>query len=974
MATLPSLRRLRARLHQIVRLVHDDARRAWASARQVVHFGRWQILSLCTVIALTTSICLEEFAALDSNRYVFPVLISLWLLCLLTFRLNWPPAFRDLVRPFPSPNLWLLITGAAFLLYPWSETLQTFGSFPLIIFVVMVDLLIWAALKRRFELVALPAGLGLLAFAWLWELAGRKSVVVLPVDLPGVRDAQFTPEGTAKSLLHAITNFQWREPPLAEEPTVVPQMAKGKEVLAHAFLLSELGSHPLPERSQSVLQDAPHILSDAELGGVHLEPVYHALRHLRHEPTIEAQILIGKDGSLTLGLRRSDFEPSCFSEDLPENLLKFSEDLPERLSSSNPEGGGRGVLRDLYAIVKADLAEEQETEKKGMEECNPRWADLLRKWLGVSDTPTEQDERISNVTAVGLRPEEQLTQLIDRAVLEGMNKIDPEFLGLYYEENNRSESALRYYKTALPFAIRQATEDEHASLSARMRVAYLLIAIANLEVSPRPDKEKPWENRAKAAFESAKKHYAVAVALVPEDARAHALRGRFLVLNTMALVREKAAESKVAQEDYQQAQQEFKKALNWVVGVKLRSDLGVVPTARLRAFSYRNLAYALAHKAEMLTSPPSDIELNQAKEFLTESVQEASNEYLAKGGSREVVKNCLALRREPETRLKECAAKSLGDKSPDYAEVLGVLGYIRLMRGGRDNCELSLLEFDVASDILSGLGDYERHLLVADPYVDALKTCGDADLTSLHRSIRDLLLAYENYRRGNYDESANKLGTAFTVAKGLSERLLRAGELSTSQIIVMFSATLAYDRGLVLRHWACEVREKLDDQERRAKRREAKSEVDTAIRLDRKKWEALGYRAKLVAMAPETTPAELVQVIADARKTARDKPHEADSRIALGAAELRQGDLDSALESFEEAAKLAPRDPEVHHWLGFALMQNNKDTIERAKDEWQYSKVLDPERWPLFVNPLPGCGPIMGPRRTTASPVGPGKH
>lgn len=912
---------------------------------------RWRILGIGSAIASIASLCLEWVAGYGSNRYVFPILIGASLLCVLAFKFDSPPRLRDLTRPFPSPNLWLLVTGALFLLYPFSRTLRTFGSLPLLIFVALLDLFIWSTSKRTLELLALPAGLGLLVFAWLWELAGRESIVVLPVDLPAVQNAQFTSEGTSKTLLHAIVTFPPPEPSLVKGVSRAP----AREQLPSEFFPEELELNPNPGSGETVLQDAPHILSDTELGGVHLEPVYHTLRHLRHEPTIEAQILIGREGSLTLALRRSDFPAPCFSETLSDKLLAL-----------HIKGQGRKAAQELQALVDRDLTDQRKTKKKRSEECNPLWPDRLRKLLGLSEFPTEQDERISNVTVVGLRPEEQLTQLVDRAVLEGMGKIEPEFLGLFYSTNHRSESALRYYREALPYAVQRLTA-RHARLSDRIRLAHLLIAIANLELLPTADKDTQPEQVARD-FNVAKGHYAMAVAVAPEDARTHALEGRFLVTNAVTLLKDSLVKNEDANELYRQAEAQFLEVVRREPS-ELEAQLGTVTSADLRSDSYRSLAYAKVGEAQILSPSRRAALLEAAEQYLEASVQESYAEYLAEGYRQKSGEECLDFIDKQEypkklEKIEKCAAKSLEREPADYAEVLEILGDINLLR---DNCEASLIAFDRAEDVALSLKDSERLLRIEGPYGEASKECGNgvwkkrAPLKRLAQEVTgDVALAHYLYDRHRYLDASKKLEDAF----GLTRQMPRAVDLNREQMLGLRAAlnlsgaAIAHFRGRVLMDRACDARERLGSGERDTLRVKARVAFEAAISLGDNRLEAVRYRARLLAMAPEATAAELARAFADATEAARAVPDEPDRKKVVGLLDLARGQLDDAVSTFEQATRLARHDPEAHYLLGFTLMQEGK--IERAQDEWEYARVLDPELWPYLARPLPGCGPRMG--------------
>lgn len=943
----------------------------------ISRFPAWQILLACSMFAGLVSLVLKRLTDWNSDHYVYPILIGIWFFFFLRLLLKRPYRtekesgvqkpfeVNGLLRPFTRWNLYFFLMGSLFLLYPFSATLQNIGALPLFVFVALLDGLFSTIRKRHgFTLAALSGSIGLVIFAWLWELAGTTDLVVLPVDLPKVQDAQFTPEGATKTLLTAITNFPPREAPVTQPPETTrgSQGPKEKEkpfIPSSTSLAAELGRTGLPGGREDILHDTPHLIGLAELGGVPLEPVYHALRHLRHMPTLEAQILVGRDDSLTLGLRRSDFPPSCYSEQLPEKLLDHE-----------PKHEGKRALQELQKIIRDDIADELKTEKRHAVECNPPWNRRVLKFFGVSDLPGEQDERISNVTAVGLRPDEQLTQLIDRALLEGMDRIFPEKLGLFHDARGRPDSALVYYRQALPRVVQQASE-EGGNARSRLRVAQLLIRIADLEAKPKKVKDekgnnKKWEETATEAFQNAKRHFDAAVALVPEDPGAHALLGYFLLHSTMALLRDELVDKNKALYNYAESEKAFWKAIElscpscpprnpvpdtgkgaeafWR-GVKLRSETASAPehgkefTQDLLIFSLKNLALALVVQAQLQepTDPRREGRIKGASSAL------------------DVAKNLL--RKKDEGKYEDLK-QDPEELDPDILATRGRISWVH------NECAEAKSKFDQASSIIINWWDLDRLLLLEEAHQPALQQCGTKDdYPDFHSALYSLALARDHYQRANYDKSANDLANGRQAATNLNRRV---------------QAIFPRLRATVLLTQACDRQADLDEKRRDNLRQEADSQLSTAItvltkrepgepvpkELDSTLWEAKSDRAELLAMSPpQPRPRALRIALADATQAAANEPDKTEFKKALGTVQLRQGDLSGALKTFQQAAKLdsfmsRSFDPEVHYLLGFALMEDGAD--QRASDEWKFAKSLDPDRWPYLSNPLPGCGPIFG--------------
>jgi hypothetical protein len=256
---------------------------AWSGLRprlgQALRLLRETFPLVVLLFAAFSSAALQDLYGWDSNRYVFPILASLSFLWILLRQLEPPHQLMDALQPFPSRNLYCFLVASAFAFYPFSLALRNIGVLPLLIGAALVDAIVYATKNRGLELGTLTAAIGLLIFAWLWELAGRPDRVVLPVDLPEMVNHQFTSEGVTNALLNAIDGFPAQEPSLVSNrdtkqngdslPHVTPDISEVSN-----FSMGRVG-RPFFELEQGALLDAPHVIGKAQLGGVNLEPLYH---------------------------------------------------------------------------------------------------------------------------------------------------------------------------------------------------------------------------------------------------------------------------------------------------------------------------------------------------------------------------------------------------------------------------------------------------------------------------------------------------------------------------------------------------------------------------------------------------------------------------------------------------------------------------------------------------------------------------
>src|SRR5260370_29657601 len=408
-------------------------------------------------------------------------LLGVGLLYSLFLSISRPIRLGHLFAPFPSCALLLFFGGVVSLVYPFSETLQDIGLLPLFLFGAFLDgLLSYVLMKKRLELGALTTGLVIAAFIFLSEMAGSPHLSILPPDLPQAVDQHFTPDGIAKALVTEITTWPLRTSPLIESAET------GVTAPETPF------SSSLQISQQSPLfpfhLEIPHIIGEAEAGSIHLAPVYHLLRHLRQRPTLEARMVIGHDGNLTLALHGLYLPSSCLDATGVDALL-----------GRDIQGEGRAALEDLRAAMERLVADSDLRADTRNPNCAYTFGSTLLSRLGLAPTAKIQDSVIGQATYFGHRPNVGLQEVVERSIVAAMAKISPQRMGLYYDTRRRHYSALTYYKMAFPLAIQEAVTSGGRE-DTRQRVADLLTRIADLQTTPKTDKGRDWTQVVEAAF------------------------------------------------------------------------------------------------------------------------------------------------------------------------------------------------------------------------------------------------------------------------------------------------------------------------------------------------------------------------------------------------------------------------------------------------------------------------------------------
>ena len=123
-------------------------------------------------------------------------------------------------------------------------------------------------------------------------------------------------------------------------------------------------------------------------------------------------------------------------------------------------------------------------------------------------TPLGAEERIANVTVSNARGDYQLTEALHFAAIEAMGKLSTERLANYYDKKERYESALTYYKLALPglfMEYDQASPNDRES-ARRRRAEVLIIRIGDLDSEQALFKELPKLDFSKRSLCARQKH------------------------------------------------------------------------------------------------------------------------------------------------------------------------------------------------------------------------------------------------------------------------------------------------------------------------------------------------------------------------------------------------------------------------------------------------------------------------------------
>jgi hypothetical protein len=406
------------------------------------------------------------------------------------------------LRPYP---LWadtlLLCLSAAFLLaFPYSDFLRAVGLAPGLAFTLILAFL-WRGLSDDKTLSTLTAIAIWCVVVWLWGEAGREGFVVLPVDVPAGAEAkgediavalkapagtekkevklnrlEFTGEGMANALETANGDFGNNEPDNYGQSEAAQILAA--DTIKRLFPENPWYTGPSGRSAKLTGLETSRVVSNTQIHDLPLGPIYNLLRHIRGKPMIEGQVLIGDD-SLTIALRRSNYELLCLSTHLPNEVA----DKIAKLYSEKKEV----KLDEISSLIRDD----RQSYVSNVAECR---SGFLRQALAsldlASEAPLGTEERIANITISNAKGDYQLAEALHFAALEAMSKLSVERLAFYYDKMERHESALDNFKQALPSLILEyKNTPTYDRRSIRDRLVEVLIRIGDLDGEKHIDNE-----------------------------------------------------------------------------------------------------------------------------------------------------------------------------------------------------------------------------------------------------------------------------------------------------------------------------------------------------------------------------------------------------------------------------------------------------------------------------------------------------
>jgi len=246
-----------------------------------------------------------------------------------------------------SSTPFFLMSALFLLVFPNSEFLQSVGLVAGLIFVLMLTLLL-RGLMGDSTITSLGAIIVWCVVVWLWGEAGREGFVVLSVDVPaGAEKAdkasklEFTGDGVANALETEIETFGSGEYGNYAD-TEAAQILVG-DIVSRLFPTKPWYKNAAPHAPQLKGLETSHLILNTQIHGLPLSGIYHVLRHLRGKPIIEGQMLIGDNGDLTLALRTSNYQVSCFSSSLSGQIKSRIQEIMQD-PMQDPKGKDKDLL------------------------------------------------------------------------------------------------------------------------------------------------------------------------------------------------------------------------------------------------------------------------------------------------------------------------------------------------------------------------------------------------------------------------------------------------------------------------------------------------------------------------------------------------------------------------------------------------------------------------------------------------------
>ena len=859
-------------------------------------------------------------------------------------------------------TLFLFLAAVFLLTFPYSSFLQAVGIAPGLAFVAIFAFLA-RGLRRRESTVSSLGAISLLCLVvWLWGEAGREGFVVLPMDVPA----------GAETAPRTATTSADKNPGGAANPGKMNSLEFTAEGLANALEteIGELGvggrdNYAQSEAAQILAADTvhrlfpgnpwykssgdqpsklagletSHFLANTQIHELPLGGIYHVLRHIRGKPIIEGQVLVGVD-NLTIALRRSNYDFSCMSEHLSGQVADKIEQAYR---------GSKDVqVRDILDVVRSDY----KFAHPNVPGCNPGFIRRTFSNLGlIPITPLGAEERIANVTVSNARGDYQLTEALHFAAIEAMGKLSTERLANYYDKKERYESALTYYKLALPglfMEYDQASPNDRES--ARRRLVEVLIRIGDLDSEQALFKELPKLDFSKGAYALARN---IARVDEREDIRVAGRIGyHYLVLAELCSIRAqnpRGQQCKIKEATYPTAESQYLSyaEVKFHMSPSQGGSYGLL-SKRIGAYYARDTwAWIYANHAYVHSKIGRDAtdELRCALFY----------------GNPTAKKDCdSVVRTTTDDKLFE------GNKD---LRVAAASAYI--CRDGKRNKELcDAGQTKLKEQIKSLIEAKEPYTLNNNILIeDQLRQFYSTDLTVtikqcpqevppdwlLHTNWLYLLIALKEYRAAQFSESLGDID--------LAEKSLGKGGCKLKRFLQLADAFVAstYEE---------EPRTRVEDAEqikyRVGRAKKYLNDIVATGNNDKSKrdelfWRASSLNAVRQAMClddPLVTTCQLSKgqpekLVNAARNASDAMPENAYLRANVGIVLLRSAPKpdgrekrSEAVRQFEEAVEINPGDPWLRCLLSYAYLSEGE--IEKAQAQEQFGRLLDPEAWTSY--------------------------
>lgn len=899
--------------------------------------------------------------------------------------------------PLLADTPFLLIAAFFLLAFPTSGFLQAVGLIPGVILIALLALLL-RALHGELTLAVLSAIIVWCVVVWLWGEAGRQGFAVLTVDIPaGAEKAdkssqlEFTGEGMANALETEIESFGGGDYGNYAE-TEAAQILAG-DIVSRLFPTNPWYKNPVPHAPQ--LKDLPtsHIISNTEVHGLPLNGIYHVLRHLRGKPLIEGQVLIGENGTLTVALRRSNYESSCFSSNISEQVTTSIKNHYTAALQHNLPGADDKLLRTIVDLIEKDRLNQPDTV-----ECNPPWPWTILAYMDLIPASwLTQEQRIANVTVSDAKEDAQLTQALHFAAIQAMEYLNPERLAYYYDNAAKAESALKYYEVALPDLIweyDQAHESEQPNV--RLRLVEVLIRIGDLEQDP-------------TLSEGA---YALAEELAPRDSGLWARVGyHYMMVAELRHIAKMVCAEKV------QEQQASNQNSDQKAGQACRDQVD-----RKDGLSEKD-ARARAQNAFAIAAMPIDGYRSFYQDYGKENGQSmlswmnANYAYVSSQlGNEKLAEErilCALMYGDPSNQ-DECAEEDgrvpatvmgadlavLFDRNQDLRPAAAA-AYFWTKDGKRTQvfarASLCKKDDDPANKSLRKLDDLlkseEPHtayntILIEDQLQSFYSAVSKPDISSgkgqsaqvecslVHPTEREMHLSQMysvatlmDYRMGNFKEAAEE--SSFALSAVNDEHLRRLLRLANAFIASIYEEQLSARSDETTETAAVATAAKQHLDLLLAPATENKPEIDDEVH-----WRALSLAVvrQVMCLNPPLTPTlcKISGNADDLKKAARQAssamPNNAYLHANLGIVLLRLGNskdaAKEAIAEFRDAVAISPGDPWLRCLLAFALASTGDITdVEEARAQEKFARALDPKHVEVYQKSIRSVWPAVASRQ-----------